>query len=287
MNHIADKQNQPDSLQRLAAQRQLYDRAKFWMAVLLLFPVVLALLGTLAPVIPPGSAFPAIYALLGIVFPILDFMLLTRYIDKLQEDAALVQELIDCDILELPWNDMLGDKPGSRTVERAVQEYRKGKVGDVYHPLRDWYDDPIPKYTLPLTQARLLCQKQNISADTAQRRSYAFGLSMVLFLFSVALVVIALFANVGLRQLLEGPALFAPSILLVAGKHYRDHQKAADNLDKLTERFAALSAEANVSPDASELADKARDLQTEIFHHRKNGPPVFTWFYRWFRKNQS
>lgn len=286
MNQVAELQDKPDNLQRLAAQRQLYDDAKCWLAVVILGPVALAIVGIWIPSFPPGSAIPSVYAFVVMGFSFLEYVLFANFIDKRQEEAALIQELFDCSILELPWNSLLGDKPESRVVHRAAEQHVRGKTGDGYQSLRRWYEEQTPDPSTPLSLARLQCQGMNIGWDSAQRRAYAFGLLMVMIIVSGLFLTIAMAADLNLRQLVVGPALVVPTILLVAGKHYREHRKAADNLDRLKGLLAALQAEANASPEAPGLLIKARDLQTEIFHHRKDGPPVFTWFYAWFKQNR-
>lgn len=286
MNHVADKQDQPDNIQRLAAQRQLYKEGKRSLAIVLLIPVVFALVGIWVPSPTSGSALPAFYAFAVMAFSIIEFLLYSQCIDKPQEEAALIQELFDCSVLELPWNHMLGDKPEPRTIQRAADRHLHGKKGDAYQRLHRWYEDKTPKPSMALSLARLQCQNMNVDWDSAQRKAYAGWLSILMIVAGGTFVAIAIFADLEVRQLFVGPAYAFPTILLVAVKHYRDHRKAADNVDRLKGRLAALQAEANAAPDSIELLAKTRDLQTEIFHHRKDGPLVFEWFYKLFKKNR-
>lgn len=286
MNQVADKQEQPDNLLRLAAQRQLYTEAKNGLALVLLGPVALALVGIWASSSPPGSAFPGLYAFAVIAFSIIEFGLFTYLIDNRQEEAALIQELFDCSLLELPWNDMLGEKPELRDVQRAAERHLRGKTGDPYQRLRRWYEDQTPDPSLELSLARLKCQTMNVRWDSAQRKDYARALLILMVVAGGLFVAIAIFVGLDVGQIFAGPVFAVPTILLVAFKHYRDHRKATDNVDGLRTRLAALQAEANASPGAVGLLDKTRDLQTEIFHHRKDGPPVFDWFYDLFKRNR-
>ncbi len=130
-------------------------------------------------------------------------------------------------------------------------------------------------------------QKQNITWDTDQRRSYARSLLIALGAYGVVLLVIGIVANWGVRQFFEGPAIFALTVLVVGGKHYMDHQKAAEELDQLKSHLTTMLHEANNAPESAALTAKARDLQTEIFHQRKEHPPIFDWYYSRVKKDKE
>ena len=279
MNQIAEKQNQPDNLRRLAAQRQLYRESKRWTGVLLVSPIVLALAGNLAYLFPAGSAFAAFYALIGVVFTVVEYVVFNNLTSKGREEAARIQELFDCDVLELPWNEMVGEKPEPSDVERAAQRFVQKTPGDAYQTLRTWYDRPTPDPSMALPLARVVCQKQNIKWDTHQRRSYARRLFFAMGAYAVILFVIGMAVNSSYRQPFEGPAIFAITVLVIGGKHAMDHHRAADQLDELKVQVTALLQEAKDLPESASLTAKARDLQTEIFHHRKEHPPIFDWYY--------
>jgi hypothetical protein len=281
MNQIPERQNQDQFLQYLAAQRQLYDDEKKWTAIWTLVVTCVAILGTgaLAIFMPftPHITWVTLIVVTG------EFSFLPSIL-KRREEAAKIQELFDCELLELNWNDALDrDKPKRATILAAVEKFRKRKKPDEWEKLKNWYTPTVGN--LPLHQARVACQKENIWWDAKQRREYARWVYLATSIFFFLLVTVGIIADWSFKQFFQGPMLLALPVLAMGVKHGYDHQKAADRLDELREYADNLwsdASQATSDPDA--ITQRSRELQNEIFHHRSENAPVFSWFYEKLRK---
>src|SRR5713101_9129496 len=103
-NTISQDQNMPRQLERLAAQRYLYSMAKHFLTgqlfLDLVSPIVLAVLVALFP------GFGIYGALIALLILVSDFYLESLQSSK-REQAAGVQELFDCELLDLPRQDLI------------------------------------------------------------------------------------------------------------------------------------------------------------------------------------
>src|SRR6266567_2811856 len=168
MNTIAEIQNEPRQLQRLAAQRHLYSTAKRIFGVQLMLGVPVAIAWALTVVaLPELRGFAAVW---GAFVSFSDVLWLTPWQKRLRERAARIQESFDCDVLQLPWNDIkTGKPPEPELVKEQADKYAKIQPG--LPPLTNWYAPVVSD--LPLEVGRVICQRTNCWWDSKQRRRYA------------------------------------------------------------------------------------------------------------------
>lgn len=110
MNSIPATQNSPLNLDRLAAQRQLYSKAKLILGWQVCFGGPLAVgFAFMALSFPTMKSFAALW---GMLITLADIAWLSPWQKRLRSLAAQIQEQFDCDVLELPWNEVkVGKKP--------------------------------------------------------------------------------------------------------------------------------------------------------------------------------
>lgn len=279
MNQIAEKQNQERYLQYLAAQRQLYNEGKRWSGVLLILPVVFAVLGNITFLAAKWTFVPPLITWVAWLYALGELFFFPYLTSKKRGEAAKIQELFDCEILELSWNDALGDKPKQENIAKAYQRFLKLHTPDSFGKLKNWYMTPPLDKSMPIPQARVVCQKQNIWWDSEQRRTYASGVIGLTVVFFLVLIAMGIIADWSFRQFLQGPLALSLTVLIIGLKHGFDHNKAAKHLDDLYNSVNNLLKTTSTGTDEITMTQKSRDLQTEIFHHRSENPSVFTWFY--------
>ena len=121
---IAAEQNTERQLQRLAAQRQLYASAKRVLGFHVLLGGPLAVASAfLVLLFPPAKGYVALW---GVIVVLCDVLWLTPWQKRLRSSAAGVQEMFDCDVLSLAWNDLkAGKRPDPEVVklDEAVPEF--------------------------------------------------------------------------------------------------------------------------------------------------------------------
>ncbi|MEI6051406.1 MAG: S-4TM family putative pore-forming effector [Opitutaceae bacterium] len=280
MNSIPTEQNTARQLQRLAAQRQLYGTAKtlFGWQVFVSGPVAVALAFCVI-VLPEFKAYAALW---GILVSLSDVFWLTPWQKRLRNKAARVQELFDCDVLVLPWDELKASKrPEPELVKEQADKYSRWAAS--MPPLMNWYGPEVG--CLPLHVARLACQRSNCWWDAKQRRRYA-----VLVIVGVSAVFLAvLFLAMGNGFTIEDFVLkvaapLSPALLLGI-RQFAEQMEAASRLDTLKEHAERLWNDALVGKQEAEITMKARGLQNEILENRKRSPLVFDSIFKRLRRD--
>ncbi len=270
---IRELQNRPRSLDRLAAQRWLYEQAKKvenWrlgsvvaVAGLLLFDLAIE-----------AELYSQVATISIVVLWFLDQAVLVRCADGRKEEAAAIQEDFDCFVLDLPW-------PEHSDVERPTDDRVKELVsmsgGHANKKLADWYSaDDIPAEA---TAARLHCQTANCRWDGRLRREWICAVtSVVSTVVGVSLIVAAL-AGVSLLDVVLATAAVLRLAAWVLTEH-RAQSTARRRMEKLRRFLSRAGAQAGKLT----LCD-IRLVQASIFEHRRHSRMVPEWFYR-FRKTE-
>jgi hypothetical protein len=277
MNNIPSKQNEQRQLERLAAQREIYSAAKKLHVSQIVLTVVGPILLFIANLMWPMLG--AYYALYGIVVIIIDGVLIEPIIKTKKTKAAKIQELFDCDVLELETSPL--KVVDDITVEEILLYYNAhSKVKTNIEKIRDWYPKNIEQ--LPISIARIICQRANCWWDSNLRRRYSNFLKYTgLFIF-LSLLVYAFLAEFSLIQfVLIGSGLIP--LFQFCNKQYTDHRDAASRLDELV-CYSQNVWSKTISLENPHLAkDDSRRLQDEIFEHRCKSPLILDLFFKVFR----
>jgi hypothetical protein len=283
LNSIPQYQNEECSLKRLAAQRKLYSRAKVIFTAQVILTVAMAIVSSALALIFPE--FKVWASIIGLSTSLLDAVWLEPRQKTLKQQAAKIQERFDCKVLALPWQSIkLGSYPDIETVDENAELYQRIDPG--YSKLRNWYPTSVGE--LPLHVARIICQRANCWWDAALRRRYAAGIVVFLAALPFLLLVFGLSRGMTLESFVL--AIFAPlsPAFLWGIREYRKQRDAADTLDKLRNQAEGLWAKAvdrALSPE--QLTQGSRDLQNEIYDHRRSAPLIFDWIYERLRKSSE
>ena len=121
---IQAKQNHPDNLKLLAAQRQLYSEAKrsltwrLWVSLaLLIFPIFSAFF-------PELSNIEVYVAIGGLVFLLLSYFFFKTREEKKVDTASRIQEMFDIAVLGIPREPLPFDyKPEVLDIQRAAERH--------------------------------------------------------------------------------------------------------------------------------------------------------------------
>lgn len=273
---IVERQNRPEAIQQLLAQRQLYqdvkriDAFRFWVAF------VLAAIGFML-LLWQNSATEVARALAGL-WLFLDLVLFRRLARGWQGRAASIQEIFDTEVLSLPWNKVLvGQPPIHEHIVEAARRFQKR--GDITL-LKDWYPDVSD---LPLPLARLVCQRTNIVWDGQLRQRYSVIMLAFVALLAGATIIYAMFTGV---TILDYLLIFLPSLpILILGAEVVNGQQAAvkqlDKLQALAHSFWIESLSGGISNKRS--IEQSRALQDCIFINRKQNPLVPELVYHYLR----
>jgi hypothetical protein len=278
MNSIPGDQNDPRRIRYLAAQRHLYGTAKtiFGWQIILSGPITVAL-AFLTVVVPDVRSYVALW---GITATLIDVTWLTPWIRRLKLLAARAQEMFDCEVLRMPWNELkAGKRPDPELVKEQSDRYQSWAAG--MPALTDWYAAQVGQ--LPLHVARVVCQRSNCWWDARQRRRYA-TIVIILLLVVFATVLIAAFMDDITVEAFVVKVLAPLAPALVLGyRQVTEQLDAASRLDNLKGHSESLW-EACLSGEKEPVAAaRSRQLQDEIFENRHKSPLVFDILFRWLR----
>jgi flagellar basal body-associated protein FliL len=282
MNTIPQDQIAFRQLERLAAQRQLYSYAKAVQVAQIILSVPIVILWSIAAVWFP---FLQVYAALwGIVIALVSVGLLTPWQQTLQQNAAKIQELFDCDVLRIEWNQLRsGTKPAPESVIEAATAYKKRDPD--YTALKNWYPPAVGD--LPLHLARIICQRTNIWWDAKLRRRYATYVAGVVASLAIVVLILALINGTTVEELiLVGLAPLLPALVLGI-RQYTEHREAANNLDRLRESAERIWSNALAGATTQDLEAESRNLQDLIYDNRRKSPLIQDRIYNLLRGHQE
>jgi hypothetical protein len=280
MNEIAKSQNEPRQLERLAAQRQLYSTAKRIFGIQLLLGGPVAIGWSLAVVAAPEvRGFAATW---GAFISIADLLWLTPWQKRLRERAARIQEAFDCEVLQLPWNDIkVGRAPDPELVKEQADKYSKVQSG--LPPITDWYAPVVSD--LPLDVGRVICQRSNCWWDSTQRRRYATWVLASVIIVTLLMVGLGFIGGLTVEKLFLAILLPLSPALILGVRQFSEQTEAANRLDKLKEHAERLLSDTCKGVARAKLANECRALQDEIYENRKRSPLVFDWIFRKLRSD--
>lgn len=279
---IIDRENLPKNIEKLAAQKELYFRAKRLFALQLFLTIVVTVLLTALSFALSyyGYDFPDwVRGFYGVIVTILDLFLINRFINKLRQKAASIQESFDCNVLDLECNKILvGEEPLSEDIKKYSDKHlRRVKNFD---KLKTWYAETIKD--VDGIAAKVICQRSNFAYDYAIRNNFLYwvvGISIGIF----ALLVIGSVAkNITLQSFFLTVLLPFMPVLTLSVKLYNDHNASIKNLESLKSHLKTLWS--NILHGTETNPENAiRQIQDKIYLNRKSNPLIPERIYDYLR----
>jgi len=268
MNDITTKQNNPNLIELLKAQRIAYSQCKKFQ----IFDVVSVIIAILFPLLT--LKFPnyqnAINAF-GVLWTA-SYLLTEVYRKNKTTQGAIIQEQFDTELFNLKWNEVLcKDKANIDTIENLASNYSK-------NDLQNWYSIKIDN-SLPKEISILLCQRINFSWEISQRQKFVTFLSVIALLYYGIYIVLGFKNNVGFFDLL---VMLSPSISFLIYSvlnviSLRSHVKSKNETLKFIDKELDNYKQSRNSLPTSETL---RQIQDVIFTERTVAEKVPDWFYR-------
>jgi len=283
MNYISRIQNEQKQLERLSAQRELYSSAKKWYAWQIIGSMVIPIVFVI------GSFFlynfSVVAAIFGIGFFIFDILVIVPTISKLKLKASKIQELFDCDVLEISKSPL---KISSDIAVEEVLTYYEAhcKIKSNVEKVRNWYPPIIDQ--VDIEYARLICQRTNCWWDVKLRNKYINFIKVVSIVIPLILLVISIAVHIPLEKIVLLFSALMP-FFRFANKEYADQKASNDRLEK-TMNYILKIWENILSNriDKNSLSNESRIIQDEIYEHRSKSPFILDTIYNAFRdKNET
>ncbi|MFF9841605.1 S-4TM family putative pore-forming effector [Streptomyces sp. NPDC013740] len=267
---ISQKQNTASCIKLLAAQRRLYSDAKSIFGTRVSVVFVAGVLSVSA-----SWAFPQQRVLIGGLAAAFGFTVSvfgsSREKRKIKE-ASSVQELFDVSVFELPWNDVLIERPPSSVVNEAAKRYKAGR-------LSNWYADTG---AAPRPLDVVMCQRTNLGWSASAHRAWAavvVGFGFIVFAYSTLLSIFVASSFAGALVGFYVPLL--PTLKEVV-EIWRLNMESVATKQKAEGKAQALwrrAIDQKRSPEESEC----RQLQDLILMSRQANALIPDWFY-WLRR---
>ena len=253
---IVQRQELPESIELLAAQRNLYSRAKNIIGLQMMLSVPVAICAAITTIVKPE--FKGYVALWGILVVVFDLFVFTPWVKKLRDNAARVQELFDTKVLGLEWNEIsVGKKPEREMIHEEAQKH--GLTDDRIAGLRKWY--PVVIDNVPELFGIIISQRSNVWWDARMRRKYTFWIRVILVGIALGLIGYGLYEKKDMFEFLAYIIAPLASTYVFGYRQMMEHGDAADRLDKLKELSEKIWADAVAGKDEGALKPKCRTLQ--------------------------
>lgn len=280
---IIEKENHLVNIERLAAQREMYSLGKTYFNLQLIFNVFVTVLLLVVGLLLNHFCeikIDWIRTFYAFTILLIDNLVITALINQLRQKASSVQEMFDCDVLNIEWNKILvGEKPHNEEVNKFYKKYLS-RVKDLSN-LKNWYAISIGE--IKTNAAKLICQRSNFYYDFALRNYFirwVIGISVVLL---IIIVFSSCLNDVSARTLfISGLFPYLP-ILSMALKLYNEHTTSIKNLESL--KSAINSAWSNLLMKEVVSEQTIRQIQDRIFLNRKSNPLIPDKMYNKLRSN--
>lgn len=276
-NNIATKQNEQTFIDRLAAQRHLYSKAKRLSNIVFVVCVLLPVLLAIAKVLyPECDRLPKIIVVYSVIATLLRIWL-KDLSTSLKITAARIQQLFDCELFSLEWNKPLcGATPKPEDVLKATK-------GASYKKLNNWYETIVSQ--LPPSVGVLVCMRTNVVYDQSLRKAYSILCYVLTFIAIISVAVLGMWKNAGVWDaFLYGIVPLMPLVTWVIDLHkqHSANYKALCNIEPLLEAgFVQAKEQHCVNQNI------LQEIQNFIFLHRKTSYLVPDLFYKLNRKKNE
>lgn len=275
---IIERQELPENIELLAAQKNIYSRAKNIIGFQMILSVPIAICAVITSIAKPDlSGYIALWGILVVVF---DLFFFTPWVKTLQDNAARIQELFDVKVLGIVWNEIsVGKRPEPEMVYEEAKKH--GIEEEKITCLRRWYPTSIDGAEEIF--GVIISQRSNVWWDAKMRRKYTLSIRVTLVVIALGLIGYGLYEKKDMFEFLAYIIAPLASTYIFGYRQMIAHGDAADRLDKLKELAEKIWSDALAGKNDTTLKQESRALQDQIFDHRRKNPPIFDFLFRWFR----
>lgn len=276
MNTIKASQELPENMKFLKAQRVIYANAKkiyrWQLTITIIVVIILNFLKLFQKEITKIDLAPYI-ALVSVTVTLVDLLFLTNYLSKYKTNGAKAQELFDCHIYNIEWNETnTGDKPENWIIEEAEKKY----IHNPKAPLTNWYH--IDLDGLSQEEAIIRCQETNLEYDRKLRYHFKNDCTITCLIVVIGSFTVATIINASLQGYLTN--FIAPTLplIVILIKLILDNNKAVKSLEEVRKAARKLRI-AGSTPSMQQL----RQVQDKLYNSRKDSVLIPENYYQYRR----
>lgn len=271
MSKIIEHQNDQTILDKLSAQRNLYDKAKKLRRLWFFLGVMLVVCLSAARLVWSGnewieSALVIVSAAALILEPLLESL-----INKKRTLAAQIQQRLDNALYGFCWDECVcGKEPSDETVYVLKDDVVDDK-------LRNWYDIGIGEVENE-NVAILLCQRENILYDAGLRMKYVTLNAWIVAILGIGVLVLSFVESWDMMRFLVFGVIPVIPIVEWFITIFQDNTADREYLYSLEE---LVKDEIEKAVTGGRVAKKTlQKIQNLLFLHRKSGYLIPRWFYK-------
>lgn len=276
MNNIKIDQELPQNMQLLKAQRVIYANAKKiyrWQLTITIFVVVILNFVKLTQKSFTNIDLTSYIALVSVSITLIDLLFLSGYLSKFKTYGAKVQELFDCHVYKLEWNETnSGEKPENWVIEGAEEKY----VLNPKTPLTNWYH--IDLDGLNQEEAILRCQETNLVYDRKLRYHFKNDCLIICLVIVAISFIVSTVINASLQGYLTN--FIAPTLplIVILIKLILDNKRAVKSLEEVRKAVRKLRHN-GVIPTMNQL----RQVQDKLYCSRRDSTLIPENYYQYRR----
>lgn len=289
-NGIGERQNKDENINKLAAMRYLYSKAKFIFYIYLFSCVALSMVVYVCGNYKAeDSSITCLFLILKIVAVIIPCIGFTKIINMKKQLAALIQEEFDHNVLKTEWNENLYGIKGNHDYEIIInkQKYINNTNNEKWETdLINWYDE---KYScLPLAIGRVYCQATNICWDNELRLRFSKCILYIIYLISFVLLTVCIYCNYSFNYTIQYIILPCGSLLVLLRQMYIDNNDTIKKMDGLKSYLdLVLARKDSLELSNDEITKMSNNLQNKIYNYRKEAFLIPDRIYWIFKKEQE
>ena len=283
---IDERQNEPDIIIRLAAQRRLYDIAKKYNNGLFMFNVVLMTTLTALSLCLNSELLSAYFGFaqkdysnyllaVSVIVVIAEKFIVSDQIDNNRETAAKIQEQLDRRIYNWDWNEVIaGNEPREADIIKHGQWFLE-RNGD--KKLRDWY--PLRASEAEHLLQVLICQNANLSWDLSLRKRINQAMLWLGFLLFAATFGIAIALDVPASALVVNLISLLGPVCAYGHTAKKENKEFIEQSEHLLDCVEDAIRSTSTGISEAALLKKVENIQEQIFLKRKKSWLIPTFFY--------
>lgn len=275
-NSIYREQNTELVLKCLTMQRKSYQKAKIFYALYVLVGIVFSVTMTILQLFIEDKVLLGI-SIIGFVIIVSLGRFFKSKSNFLKNRGAKIQEYINCKLYWPEDDEMLSKTFSDEEIASIIS-----KCDNIDPSVENWYQDYS---NLTHTNQVFCCQKTDIRWDGNLREKYTrlcIISSMIILVLALAITV---FLNLSVVTVICN-AFYGSSLILFAFESFWTLKDDSARLENIKVRLTVMESLFN-KIEESEFVVLEKDLQKEIFAHRREACLIPTCFYKKFYNKQE
>lgn len=275
-NEIVTRQNEEKAIEYLAAQRQIYSEAKKIDNIGIIFSVILPLVLSIMQLFFKENIFWSLSSKILSIVSMFVGMAVGSFVKKGKNVAAMIQQMFDVYVYQMPWDNKLFGK--EKNLSYLIAEKSKillDKAGE-RDKLMNWYTGCVGEGVSNI-KGIWMCQKENFNWDVNLRKKYKKSCSIIVGVLIVGILLAGLVNDESIIVLISRFAFILPMLkwLFPMIKQLNDDIRNMQEIDEL------------INDSEEKTMDDLQEIQNKLYVHRKSCYAIPDFFYNRYKDNDE